>query len=320
MRRRKEIGGNVRNLSIAMVAVVLFMMATAATQASQHVRSDPEPVIEIHDVERFYELYDEMEGHPTADVLQHRYIEAGSDGLRTLARLRNVTGQAIADAIAKKPDMYAKTRECIEALPRARMRLSRALQELRNAYPEARFPPITIAIGKGKPVGVGGRDTGVQIGAEALCANAWINPDSEDRFVRVIAHEFAHVQQRVSFSESENATVLSASLEEGAAEFVSELTTGAVAYAYMSGLIAGRENEIETAFVADMDKTDLSQWLYNSTPERPGDLGYWVGYRIVKSYYQRADDKRQALRDIFEMTDPKAFLARSGWRPGMALD
>jgi uncharacterized protein YjaZ len=69
-----------------------------------------------------------------------------------------------------------------------------------------------------------------------------------------------------------------------------------------------------------MDKTDLSQWLYNSAPERPGDLGYWVGYRIVKSYYQRADDKRQALRDIFEMTDPKAFLARSGWRPGMALD
>jgi hypothetical protein len=310
----------VRNFSIAMVAVALAMMATAATQASQHVSPATEPVIEIHDVERFYELYDEMDGRPTADVLQHRYIEAGSDGLRTLARLRNVTGQAIADAIAKKADMYAKTRECIEALPRARTRLSMALQELRNAYPEARFPSITIAIGKGKPVGVGGRDTGVQIGAEALCANAWINPDTEDRFVRVIAHEFAHVQQRVSFSESENATVLSASLEEGAAEFVTELTTGAVAYAYMSGLVAGRENEIETAFVADMDKTDLSQWLYNSTPERPGDLGYWVGYRIVKSYYQRADDKRRALHDIFEMTDAKAFLAKSGWRPGVVLD
>ena len=38
-------------------------------------------------------------------------------------------------------------------------------------------------------------------------------------------------------------------------------------------------------------------------------------YRIVKAYYQRAPDKPQALREIYGMRDPKAFLARSGWRP-----
>ena len=53
------------------------------------------------------------------------------------------------------------------------------------------------------------------------------------------------------------------------------------------------------------------------TELRPGDLGYWVGYRIVESYYEKARDKRQALRDILEMTDAKAFLARSGWHPGI---
>jgi len=68
-----------------------------------------------------------------------------------------------------------------------------------------------------------------------------------------------------------------------------------------------------------MDKADLSKWLYNSTPKKPGDLGYWVGYRIVKSYYQRAADKRRALREILEMTDPKTFLAKSGWSPGIQL-
>ena len=83
---------------------------------------------------------------------------------------------------------------------------------------------------------------------------------------------------------------------EGAAEFVTELTTGSVAYAYLAPLVDGREKEIETSFAADIDKTDLSGWLYNSTPEKPADLGYWVGYRIVKSYYQRAGDKRLALR------------------------
>jgi hypothetical protein len=34
----------------------------------------------------------------------------------------------------------------------------------------------------------------------------------------------------------------------------------------------------------------------------------------------RADrDKRGALREIIEMTDPKAFLAKSGWFPGIKL-
>jgi uncharacterized protein YjaZ len=77
----------------------------------------------------------------------------------------------------------------------------------------------------------------------------------------------------------------------------------------------GREKEIETRFAADVDKTDVSDWLFNGTQEKPGDLGYWVGYRIVKSYYQRASDKRQALRAILEMTD----LAVSGWYPGIQL-
>jgi hypothetical protein len=44
-----------------------------------------------------------------------------------------------------------------------------------------------------------------------------------------------------------------------------------------------------------------------------------VGYRIVKAYYQHAADKRRAMRDILEMSDPQAFLAKSGWHPGIKL-
>ena len=53
--------------------------------------------------------------------------------------------------------------------------------------------------------------------------------------------------------------------------------------------------------------------------EQGNDLGYWVGYRIVKAYYQRSADKQQAFRDILELSDPHAFLAKSGWQPGMAF-
>lgn len=308
------------NTGIMVIALVLATISRAYGAAASPVDNAAEPIIETGDVHRFYKIYDAAGGRPTAEALQHDYIDPGSDGLHELARLRKVTGQSIAEAIAKRPKIYSEARDCVAVLPRVRERLVVVLGKLGALYPEARFPPITIAVGRSKPVGVGGRDTGVQIGLEALCATGWINPDIEDRFVGVIAHEYAHVQQAVAFSETENVTVLAASLEEGAAEFVAELTTGSVAYSYMSELTAGREREIETAFAADADKTDLSDWLYNSTPEKPADLGYWVGYRIVKSYYQHAGDKHQALRDIFEMTNPKEFLAKSGWRPGVALD
>ena len=305
----KRIGSGV---FLAALALATAPSAWAAVPAAG-------PVIQTEDVDRFYRLYDATDGHPTADQLQHDYLDPGTAGLHRLAQERSVTGAAIAKTLAAHPEIYSDAKRCLVVLPRIRQRLDVSLRTLARLYPQAQFPPVTIAISRGKPVGVASPGKGVQIGLEALCATNWLNPNVEDRFVHVIAHEFVHVQQAQSLADDERPTVLEASLIEGAAEFVGELISGEVAYGLFGASTKGREKEIETAFVPDEEKTDLSRWLYNGTPEKPGDLGYWVGYRIVKSYYQRAPDKRRALRDILQMTDPKAFLARSGWYPGVAL-
>jgi hypothetical protein len=289
-------------------------IALAATSVAS-----AEPDIHIEDVDRFYEIYDAANGRPTADQLQHDYLDAGSEGLHTLARLRKVTGTRIADMMAKRPELYSGAKRCMSALPAVRQRVAIALDTLGNLYPEAKFPAVTIAVGRGKPVGVGSPASGVQIGLEALYDTEWLNPNVEDRFVHLIAHEYAHVQQVQALVDDENPTVLEMSIIEGAAEFVAELISGNISNLNLRDSMAGREKEIETAFVADQDKKDLSAWLYNSTPEQPRDLGYWIGYRIVKSYYQRTSDKRQAVREILQMHDPKAFLAKSGWYPGIPL-
>jgi hypothetical protein len=275
------------------------------------------PTIHIEDVERFFAVYDAAGGNPTAEALQRDYLDQGSEGLHHLARTRNVTGVRIAEMLVKHPEIYADARACLDVLPQVRERVQAALGTLRDLYPQARLPPVTIAVSRGRPVAVGSPVTGIQIGLEALCALDWLNPDLEDRFVHVIAHEYAHVQQAPALVDDDSPTVLERSLVEGAAELVAELTSGEVAYSHLAEASRGREKEIESAFFTEQDSTDLSRWLDNSTLEAPGDLGYWVGYRIVKSYYQRAADKRQALRDILAMTNPKDFLAKSGWRPGM---
>ncbi len=277
------------------------------------------PAIHTEDVERFYRIYEAAGGRPTAEQLQRDYLDQGSEGLHQLAKLRNVTGVRIADNLAKRPEIYTNAKRCLAVLPRVRQRVEVALRELLRVYPQARTPPVTIAVGRGKPVGVGSPVTGLQIGLEALCAAEWMNPDVEERFVHVIAHEYAHVQQVRELVDHEHPTVLERALIEGAAEFVAELTSGKMGYAHFPALTQGREKEIETAFAADVDKTELSAWVDNSTYEKGNDLGYWVGYRIVKTYYHRATDKQQAVREILELSDPQAFLQKSGWQPGQSL-
>lgn len=302
-------------------------LACASPTAMAHDASKTEAgstsgaVVHTADVDLFYRVYDAADGQPTAEQLQRDYLDAGSDGLHTLARLRKVTGDRIAAKLADNPALYEDARRCAAALPPARARLEAALLELGRLYPEARFPPVTVAISRGKPVAVAAPDTGIQMGLEALCAVDWLNPDLEDRIVYVLAHEYVHVQQvnAAAITDKESPTVLELSLVEGIGEFVGELIAGDVAFVHTVDA-AGREREIETRFAADLDKTDLSDWLYNGTLETPGDIGYWVGYRIAKAYYRNADDKDAALRGMLEMSDAKAFLARSGWHPGIKLD
>ena len=119
--------------------------------------AEDSPAIHIEDVAAFYKLYDATNGHPSADQIQRDYLDPGSDGLHNLAKVRNVTGTRIADNIARHPEIYSDASQCMAALPHVRQRVGVALRELGRLYPQARFPPVTIAVGRGKPVGVGHR-------------------------------------------------------------------------------------------------------------------------------------------------------------------
>jgi uncharacterized protein YjaZ len=302
---------------LAALALLVFL-ATPKNAISKPGRQWSGPRIETADVGRFYKIYEAAHRNPTAEQLQRDYIDQGSAGLHHLAAIRNVTGQTIAKAIAAHPQIFSDASRCIAVMPRVHKRLTAALSRLGRLYPRAQFPSVTIAISRGKPVAVAD-STGVIVGLEALCAVNYLNPNVEDRFVHTAAHEYTHVQQALqspAFYNNPKPTVLDASLIEGAADFVAALAARETAFhSPYAPSDPARDKDVEIQFVADEDKTDLSNWIDNGTLTEPGDLGYWVGYRIVETYYDRAIDKRQALRDIIEMKDAKAFIARSGWRP-----
>lgn len=299
--------------SLARGAALLAVAAAPLVYA----REEAAPLIVTTDAERFYALYDDAAGQPTADTLQRDYLDRGSAGLLHLAKLRRVSGASIAAAIKAKPDIYRDARACLKVLPRVKSRTAAAMTRLKELYPAAHFPTITIAVSHTKPVGIGDAD-GVQIALEALCATRYMNPDHENRFVHVLAHEFAHSQQKGLVAVKETPTVLEQALLEGGAEFIAELISGSPGNLGPFAQAAGRELDIETRFQREMTQTDISEWFFNGSNEKTGDLGYWVGYRIVKSYYLRAPDKAKALDRIFRIDDASDSLAESGWRPGMS--
>lgn len=297
----------------------LLALAIGGVLGSAHAAA-PGPEILTTDATRFYALYEATAGKPSVSQLE-QYLAEGTPSLLEFAKLRRVTAQRIADAMARDPMMYATGRACLAELPAVRQRLVQVFAKLQAIYPQAKFPPVAIVVGRSKPVGMTHR-TGVVIGLEALCAADFMNPNAQDRFVHVIAHEYVHIQQ-TGVGEYQpgdpRATVLRESLGEGIAEFVAELISGNVGNGRHAAWTRGREVHIESAFALDLDSTDLKPWIYNYTPgsQEPYDLGYWVGYRIAKAYYLQASNKHDAVRALIEQDDPKAILAASGWTPGM---
>ena len=303
----------------------LLMAATLAALTVSCAARRPVPAIEVRtdDVDRFFAVYDAAGARPTGAQLQREYLDRGSEGLLHLARARNVNGERIAQAIAGDPSLYVNARSCLAVLPRVRARLAQTFDRLLELYPEAQRPAVTIVVSRGRPLAIAGPGDGVQIGLEGMCSDTAarvLGADPDDRFVRVIAHEYIHAQQAPALFHRARPTVLERSLVEGVAEFVAEQIAGGVSNAAVAATTRNRELEIERRFAADADKTDLSDWVDNTTADDVGQLGYWVGYRIAKAFHQRAPDKRAAIRQMIELTDAHAFLAASGWHPGVSLD
>ncbi|ALN58988.1 hypothetical protein GLE_3644 [Lysobacter enzymogenes] len=306
--------------ALARSVAVALLLAGAASAASADAGPAParEPVVDIADVERFYAVYDAARGKPDAQALQRGYLDSGTPALRQFAAARIGTMQRLAERIGERPQAYEKARACAQRLPQIRAGVRAAMAELGRIYPEASFPPVTLAIGRG---GTGGTTTpaGVVIGVETICSADWLQPDLTARFVHLIAHEYAHVQQPGAAVETPGASLLYQALIEGGAELVGELSSGEVNAVHLRERTRGRECEFEREFAAEQGGSDLSRWFYNGVGDarRPGDLGYWAGYRIAAAFHARAADKRRALYELLHATPENAqdLLRRSGWRP-----
>jgi hypothetical protein len=139
-----------------------------------------------------------------------------------------------------------------------------------------------------------------------------------DKIPQVVAHELAHYQQHF---EKDAESLLERSIAEGEADFLSELIAGAQINELQHRYGDQHEELVWHEFRDEMHGTDYSRWLYNGGAlvakgqpiTRPADLGYYVGYKICQAYYDKANDKKKAVREMLEIRDFEQFLKDSGY-------
>jgi hypothetical protein len=274
------------------------------------------------DIDRFWAAYDRatLAGSVSRFVFIRKITwRAPALGFAILRRRASRT--ALATTIVAHPKYYAALRRQTSRVAEFRPQIEQSFQNLKRLYPDAVFPNVYFVVGR---LSTGGTvsQAGLLIGIEMYGAapdtpldelKGWnrlaVRPMEPLPFI--VAHELIHAQQKSPIAK----TLLDWSILEGGADFLGELISdtppGQPYYDYGDE----HEQELWIEFQAQMDGTDVSNWLSNgdASKDRPADLGYYVGYKIAEVYYQQATDKRQAVRNMLEIHDFHAFLDASGY-------
>jgi hypothetical protein len=307
------------SLSCAVAAIGAGQVAAqGAGGMPPEVTRDPDAVLlQVGDLRRLAGVLRSLGESSVVDTaahIQQQYLAHASPGLRAYVERYDVDGAGITAALRSNPAAYADLDGLAERILALEPEFRVAFRKLQELFPETAFPTVWFVAGAYGPGGIA-RPEGAIVAAERFVGEV-------EKVVPIALHEVAHFQQAMVQGVETyrriyepGTPLLALALREGSAELIAELTTGQHVNTAAERYGLPREAEIWTQFSADMRSTGTGEWMFvrPQDPARPADLGYWVGYRIVRRYYDQATDKRQAIRDIMRLTDFEAFLQASGY-------
>jgi hypothetical protein len=295
---------------IAFLVLVVTIQTDLA--AAQDLTTEPNQVrLEVSDVRRLARVLRTTPASDRAASIERDYLAQASPGLQRYATEYKVTGASLAAALARRPEPYADLDRAVDAVLALEPALRSAFQKLKDLFPAATFPPIWFVAGHFAAGGMIERE-GVVIGLEMFASNL-------DGIVPIVMHELAHFQSAMALGPETylraigpEGTLLSRALREGSAELFAQLTAGQHINPAAERYGLQHESELWARFQKEMARPETGDWMFVRPSNRwPQDLGYWMGYRIAKSYFDRAENKPQAVQEILNLTDFVAFLKAS---------
>ncbi|MEO1054764.1 MAG: DUF2268 domain-containing putative Zn-dependent protease [Bacteroidota bacterium] len=254
------------------------------------------------DIKSFWKAFDsidDIQSNPFED-----YIKNGTLGLQGFIPYRIMNADSLLNMVKRRKQDYERVKGIESKIKEQEKLIKPYFYALEYWYPDAVYPPVYFVIGRFNSGGTAS-ENGLIIGAEKLT--------SLDHLPGLVIHESIHFQQK--WPEGGSTNLLQQSILEGAADFIAELATGIKGNA--SANEYGNENKVDLCkeFVQIMHQNNFQDWLYGTSEkdDRPNDLGYWIGYEIVKAYFDKAKDKKLAVSHILNIEDYDSFLKESGY-------
>ena len=307
------------------LALLLACLPVAA-QNSPNVNRDPSTVKFVtSDIDNFWRAFDMAAKEPDRAkkirIYQTEYLDKGSAGLKDFIRLRIKNAESLVEMIGRMPGFYAAARPSTLRVAAMEKKMRKSFRNFKKIYPDAVFPDVYFLIGISNTGGTTG-PSGLLIGAE-MYSRSPQTPESElpgwlkvvlssvEKVPAIVAHESCHYNQ----TGPDPKTVLGKSIREGTCDFIGELISGDIINVPQHTYGNAHETELWQKFQSDADTAKISDWMYNgpTSIDKPGDLGYFMGYKIAKAYYEKAKDKKRAIRDILAVTDYRKLLEASGY-------
>ncbi|MBL7860304.1 MAG: hypothetical protein JNJ65_04030 [Cyclobacteriaceae bacterium] len=274
--------------------------------------------IYTEDLDRFWIALDKAGPEVNASLLDAEYLNPGSRGLQGFTKGRIQNADNLAKTIRAHYQYYTSIKPSLDRIAGMKDTIRQSLVRLKALYPKAVYPPVYFVVGA---LNSGGTTSGnaLIIGAE-MYGRTEQTPTQElddwllnvikpvEEVTHIVAHELIHFQQKY-----DGGNLLAACIKEGAADFLAESISGRHINQHVHDYANPREAELWSEFKQRMHSKDYSGWLYSSTPGRPNDLGYWMGYKITKAYFDKQVNKQEAVYNIFHIRNFDTFLVESGY-------
>lgn len=257
-------------------------------------------VFETNDTKNFWVAFDKINNLNENPF--NEYIEKGSAGVKGFTQNRIINADSLFVVVKKRKADYELSRNVLDGISGKEKRVRAIYSALKYWYPTAKFAPVYFVYGRFNSGGTSSND-GIIIGTEML--------NNLDGITGLIAHELIHYQQHIEGKE----TLLKWSLNEGGADFIGEFISGESINQFSYKYGEQHLDKLCSEFVTSLKGSDYEDWLYGTSKkvDRPNDLGYWIGYKIIEAFYNQQEDKHKAIYDIMNIKDPLLFLKQSGF-------
>jgi hypothetical protein len=315
----------------ATILSILIMLSESGVLKGQQLSK-----IHTIDITNFWTAYDRLinltDTIAQQQILQTFFIDSASDGMRDFIKLRpKLNASKYVESINKYPKFWRSIRAKTMEIDLHKQAIQDNMDRYKRLYPNFKQPEIFLSIAH---LNTGGTtSTGrILIGSEMAAADSTVDASELTPFLQnvfknnlnvvyIVTHEATHTQQ-VGLEADDNGTMdlLGHCIEEGACEFIAELIVKKeLMFPYMT---YGRlhERELWDKFKGEMYGKEIDAWLYNrgTAPGGIQDLGYFMGYEICKSYYNKEKNKQLAIRKIIELNysdnrEVHVFFLKSGY-------